>query len=106
MTNVNTVTISTPIANFTAHPFERCRTNILKTFQPSARRRQLDNERRGISSTIESLMEDIARRDKYDSEREASPLVQAVDAIYLDTTNLSIEEAANEILRLANERMV
>ena len=55
------------------------------TVEERARRRQLDNERRGISSTIESLVEDIARRDKYDSEREASPLVQAVDAIYLDT---------------------
>jgi CMP/dCMP kinase len=68
------------------------------TVEERARRRQLDNERRGIASTIESLMEDIARRDKYDSEREASPLVQAEDAIYLDTTNLTIDEAANEIL--------
>ena len=76
------------------------------TVEERARRRQLDNERRGIASTIESLMEDIARRDKYDSEREASPLVQAEDAIYLDTTNLTIDEAANEILRLASEKMV
>ena len=73
------------------------------TVEERARRRQLDNERRGIESTIEGLIEDIARRDKYDSEREASPLVQAVDAIYLDTTKLTIDEAANEILRLANE---
>lgn len=76
------------------------------TVEERARRRQLDNERRGITSTLEGLMEDIARRDKYDSEREASPLVQAEDAIYLDTTNLTIDEAANEILRLATERMV
>ena len=76
------------------------------TVEERARRRQLDNERRGIASTLEGLMEDIARRDKYDSEREASPLVQAEDAIYLDTTNLTIDEAANEILRLAQSRMV
>jgi CMP/dCMP kinase len=75
------------------------------TVEERARRRQLDNERRGIESTLEGLMEDIARRDKYDSEREASPLVQAEDAIYLDTTNLTIDEAANEILRLAQTRM-
>ena len=75
------------------------------TVEERARRRQLDNERRGIESTIESLMEDIARRDQYDSQREASPLVQAVDAIYLDTTNLSIDQAADEILRLADEIM-
>ena len=75
------------------------------TVEERARRRQLDNERRGIPSTIESLIEDIARRDKLDSEREASPLIQADDALFLDTTNLSIEEAAREILKLANDKM-
>lgn len=71
-----------------------------------ARRRFIDNEKRGIPSTIEKLQEEIALRDKLDSEREASPLIQADDAIYLDTTDLSIEEAANEILRLANQKML
>lgn len=70
-----------------------------------ARRRYIDNEKRGIPSTIEKLQEEIALRDKLDSEREASPLIQAEDAIYLDTTSLSIEEAANEILQLANQKM-
>ncbi|HWK23233.1 MAG TPA: (d)CMP kinase [Ureibacillus sp.] len=70
-----------------------------------ARRRFLDNERRGIPSTIEKLQEEIALRDKLDSQREASPLIQAEDAIYLDTTELSIEEAANEILKLARKQM-
>lgn len=70
-----------------------------------AKRRQLDNERRGIESTLEGLVEDIARRDKFDSERKASPLVQAADAIYLDTTELTIQQAVEEILRLATERM-
>jgi CMP/dCMP kinase len=70
-----------------------------------ARRRFIDNEKRGIPSTIEKLQEEIALRDKLDSEREASPLIQAEDALYLDTTDLSIEEAANEILQLANQKM-
>lgn len=75
------------------------------TVEERAKRRQLDNERRGIDSTLEGLMEDIERRDKFDSEREASPLVQASDAIYLDTTELTIQQAVEEILRLAAERM-
>ena len=70
-----------------------------------AKRRFLDNERRGIPSTIEKLQEEIALRDKLDSQREASPLIQAEDAIFLDTTELSIEEAAQEILNLANQKM-
>ena len=75
------------------------------TVEERARRRHLDNERRGIPSTIESLIEDIARRDKLDSEREASPLIQSEDALFLDTTNLSIDEAAQEILKLAKDKM-
>ncbi|MEC1179114.1 (d)CMP kinase [Metasolibacillus meyeri] len=70
-----------------------------------ARRRHLDNERRGIESSIERLQEEIALRDKLDSEREASPLIQAVDAVYLDTTNLTIDEAADAILKLAQDVM-
>ncbi|SOC37764.1 (d)CMP kinase [Ureibacillus acetophenoni] len=70
-----------------------------------AKRRLIDNEKRGIPSNLETLIQEISLRDKLDSEREASPLIQAEDAIYLDTTELSIEQAANEILRLAREKM-
>lgn len=76
------------------------------TVEERAQRRQLDNERRGIPSTIEKLQAEIALRDKLDSEREASPLIQAKDALFLDTTHLTIEEAVNEILKLAEQRMV
>ena len=75
------------------------------TVEERARRRFLDNERRGIPSTIEKLQQEIALRDKLDSEREASPLIQAEDALFLDTTHLSIEEAAQEIIELAQQKM-
>lgn len=75
------------------------------TVEERAHRRFLDNERRGIPSTIEILQKEIALRDKLDSEREASPLIQAEDALFLDTTNLSIDEAAQEILKLAQQKM-
>lgn len=75
------------------------------TVEERARRRYEDNKQRGIDASFEALKEEIALRDKMDSEREASPLVQAEDAIYLDTTELSIDEAANAILKLASERM-
>ena len=75
------------------------------TVEERARRRFLDNERRGIPSSIETLQEEIALRDKLDSEREASPLIQAEDALFLDTTHLSIDEAAAEILKLAKQKM-
>ena len=75
------------------------------TVEERAKRRFIDNEKRGIPSNMETLKQEIALRDKLDSEREASPLIQAEDAIYLDTTELTIEEAANAILKLAKEKM-
>ncbi|WP_190323381.1 (d)CMP kinase [Rummeliibacillus sp. TYF-LIM-RU47] len=75
------------------------------TVEERARRRYEDNKHRGIESSLEQLKSEIANRDKLDSEREASPLIQAPDAIFLDTTELSISEAAQTILELANERM-
>ena len=76
------------------------------TVEERARRRFIDNEKRGIASSIEKLQEEIALRDKMDSEREASPLIQAEDAIFLDTTALSIDDAAQAILKLAEEKML
>jgi len=70
-----------------------------------AKRRQLDNEKRGIYSQLDQLKKEISERDKMDSEREASPLIQAEDAVYLDTTQLTIQEAADKIIQLAKERM-
>ncbi|MFJ7731128.1 (d)CMP kinase [Lysinibacillus sp. NPDC097231] len=76
------------------------------TVEERARRRFIDNQKRGIESSIEKLQEEIALRDKMDSEREASPLIQAEDATFLDTTALSIDDAAQAILKLAQEKMV
>ncbi|ANU24815.1 cytidylate kinase [Planococcus donghaensis] len=71
-----------------------------------ARRRFVENQKRDILTSLEELQAEIAKRDKMDSEREVAPLRQAEDAIYLDTTTLTIEQAAQEILKLAEERLV
>lgn len=63
-----------------------------------ARRRYLDNQARGIATqSIEELQKAIELRDQKDSTRKVSPLVQAADAIRLDTTALTIDEVVNEI---------
>ena len=45
---------------------------------------------------------DLANRDKIDSTRETSPLFQAPDAIYIDTTDLSIEQVVEKMYNLIN----
>ena len=57
-----------------------------------ARRRQLDLKAIGEERTIDELVEEICRRDRFDSERSHSPLKKADDAIELDTSQLTIDE--------------
>lgn len=70
-----------------------------------AKRRFIENEKRGNDTTLEELMKEIALRDKMDSERDASPLIQAEDAIFIDTTSLTIEEVSEKIMKIAKGRM-
>lgn len=48
--------------------------------------------------TLRDIEEDLRNRDHIDSTRECAPLKKAEDAIYIDTTNLSIEEVVEKIL--------
>lgn len=52
--------------------------------------------------TLEQTIEEINRRDLYDSTREISPLRQAADAFIVDTSDLTIDEVVNKILELKN----
>lgn len=70
-----------------------------------AHRRYEENKKRGIVSSLEKLKEEIRERDEADSNRKVSPLQQAKDAVLLDTTSMTIQEVATEIIRLAKERL-
>lgn len=66
-----------------------------------ARRRLLELQEKGIGldKTLESMREEILARDHTDSTRAFAPLVQVEDAILIDTTELSVEEAVEAVLR-------
>ena len=68
-----------------------------------AKRRLLDLERIGESSTLAELIDDIERRDAIDSSRDHSPLLQAEDAFPIDTSHLTINEQINKIVNLINQ---
>ncbi len=70
-----------------------------------ARRRWLELQQKGFDIGLEQMQQEIITRDKIDSEREAAPLMQAEDAILLDTTGLGIEEVVREILQICRERL-
>jgi len=64
------------------------------------KRRFKELEGLGQSVAENEVASDLANRDKIDSTRQASPLCQAPDAIYIDTTNLSIEQVVQKMFNL------
>lgn len=76
---------------------------LVANLEARAARRAKELEAKGISFTLQEIMDQIEYRDNYDSSRENSPLHPAEDAIFIDTSKLTIEEQTNEILQLANE---
>lgn len=79
---------------------------MLASVDERAKRRHDENLQKGFPSNLEELKQDIAMRDKFDSEREVSPLKKADDATTLDTTSLTIDEVVEAIIRIAKEKGV
>jgi CMP/dCMP kinase len=77
---------------------------LLASVEERAQRRHLENMKKGYPSDLEKLKEEIATRDKIDSEREFAPLRKADDAVEIDTTSLTIEDVVAKIVDLAVER--
>ncbi len=76
---------------------------LTASIEERAQRRWKEMREKGYDMSLEELQKDIAARDKADSEREISPLVQADDATLLDTTGLSIDEVVARILAMCSE---
>ena len=78
---------------------------LVASVDERAERRYKENIAKGIETDLETLKEEIAARDYKDSHRETSPLKQAEDAVYLDTTGLNIQEVVEKIKAEAEKRM-
>ncbi len=69
-----------------------------------AERRYRELLEKGITSTIEEVEAEIVARDYRDMHRKHSPLRQAEDAILVDSSEMTIEEAQSAVIRLAVEK--
>ena len=74
------------------------------TAEERARRRVLQNKEKGIESSYEEVLNGIKERDERDSTREIAPLKKAEDAIYVDSTNLNIEQVVEKIIGIINDK--
>ena len=71
---------------------------LTASIEERARRRYKEMQEKGYDISLEELQKEIAARDKADSEREISPLVQAPDAELLDTSDMGIDEVVQAII--------
>ena len=75
---------------------------LMASLEERARRRFEELQAKGQTVNLDAIKNEIALRDKQDSEREIAPLKQAEDAILIDSTNLTIDEVAGKILTLCS----
>lgn len=69
-----------------------------------AKRRLKQNAEKGIDIPYEEILKNIIFRDNNDKTSNVAPLKQAEDAIYLDSTNLTIEEVVDKIEQIIKEK--
>lgn len=67
------------------------------SLEERAKRRYKEELLKEVDISFEEVRESIKKRDKYDSNRKDSPLVVPENAIMIDTTNMTIDEVAEEI---------
>lgn len=65
-----------------------------------ARRRQLQLQSKGIVESFEQVLNDIVTRDQHDRSRTVGPLMPALDAIIIDSTELNLAQVTDTLSRL------
>ena len=82
---------------------------VLKVFltasvEARAARRHKQLIQKGFSANIDNLLRDLRERDERDSNRAVAPLKPAADAMLLDTSSLSIDQAVDQVVAWYRER--
>ena len=75
---------------------------LIADLEIRAKRRLIELVEMGELKSVSELIDDIKRRDEFDSTRNHSPLKKAEDAIPIDTSHITIDEQINKIINLIN----
>ena len=65
-----------------------------------ARRRFVELQDKGVSCDLDEIAHDIEERDTRDMNREIAPLRQTEDAVYVDSSDMTIDEVVETIINL------
>ena len=72
---------------------------VIADYNTRAERRLKDFKRLNEELNVNKIKQDLIDRDQYDSSRKLSPLKQASDAIVIDTSNCTADDAVNQIYK-------
>lgn len=75
------------------------------TPEERARRRYREMIQRGQEASYEEVLADLKRRDGIDSNRAIAPLRPAEDAIYIDSTSMTVEEVVARVLEIVHRAL-
>ena len=92
----------------TVFPDAKAKIFLTASAEERAQRRFKQLKEKGFGGNLAALLQDIRRdineRDERDSQRSASPLKPADDAILIDTSEMSIEQVVEQVLSICKER--
>lgn len=71
---------------------------LTASVEARAKRRHLELQEREGAPSLESVMREVEERDRRDSSRPVAPLMQAADAVLVDSTALSIDQVVDTIV--------
>ena len=74
--------------------------------QRSAQEEDIRSRQRGVDCDIKEIERDIIARDEQDMNREVAPLRQAEDAVLVDSSDMTIDQVVDEIIRIYQEKTV
>ena len=74
------------------------------SLEERARRRYKENQEKGIDMTYEEVLDNISKRDYNDMHKEVGSLTRTDDQIYIDSTNLSVDEEVAIVEDILNKK--
>ena len=74
------------------------------SIEERAKRRFIQNQEKGIEMSLEEIKKSIKKRDYNDMHKEMGALKRTVDQIYIDSTNLTIDEVVQVIIQEVKEK--
>lgn len=81
-------------------PFAQVKIYLTASIETRAQRRYLELQQKKETCDYDKIARDIQERDQRDMHRETAPLKQAEDAIYIDSSHMTLKEVTDAILKV------